>query len=489
MCGNVMLVIAFSGLFSVDYVCTLENLALNKPTWQEHPWPEPNSRDVGSENAVDGMYTDRGTGGQCTINADGYYTAEWRVDLGSVVRISYINIFYRTENQNPGSFVNRMADFSLYISNTTSKNEAHLCYKDQTRGNPSVDQRVNCSMYGRFVIYFNERSQNNNPSYLSQFAYNELCELEVYGCRGSFGDGCQYACPTNCLNGNCNAYTGDCLKCPPGYYGQHCQYECSPGYYGYHCVNKCSKRCSVPYNCDRVTGKCNGGCMSGWAEDTCKECHTGFYGKNCTEKCSVNCLFGSACDRFTGECTLGCQQGWTGSNCNQHAFQVCDNGYFGAECNRKCGHCLQTDHCNHVNGSCLNGCLHGYKGDYCNETCPPGFFGLDCINRCDSYCSGNGSCDPVLGICTEGCKRGWNGLICGLDRLNCQSYGDNTPIVVGVVVSVVIIFGGSIIHVILWRRKTGTTLQVPSGGPIETSQQYTELAIINNPSNYDEIHS
>lgn len=160
-------------------------------------------------------------------------------------------------NLDPGPFVNRMAGFSLYISNTTSKNEAHLCYKDQTRGNPSVDQRVNCSMYGRFVIYFNERSQNNNPSYLSQFGYNELCELEVYGkythnvmlyfvlslkyyfvlsglffvddlnligCRGSFGDGCQYACPTNCLNGNCNAYTGDCLKCPPGYFGQHCQY-------------------------------------------------------------------------------------------------------------------------------------------------------------------------------------------------------------------------------------------------------------------------
>lgn len=76
-----------------------ENLAFNKPTWQEHPWPESNSRDFGSDNAVDGMYTDRGTGGQCTINAEGYYTAEWRVDLGSVVRISYINIFYRTENR------------------------------------------------------------------------------------------------------------------------------------------------------------------------------------------------------------------------------------------------------------------------------------------------------------------------------------------------------------------------------------------------------
>lgn len=37
------------------------------------------------------------------------------------------------------------------------------------------------------------------------------------------------------------------------------------------------------------------------------------------------------------------------------------------------------------------------------------------------------------------------------------------PIVIGVVVSVVIVFAGSIIHVILWRRKTGTTLQSLSG--------------------------
>lgn len=74
-----------------------ENLALNKPTWQKHPWSDP-KRDFGSENAVDGFYSDRGIKGQCTINADGFYTAEWRVNLGSVVSIKYINIYYRTDN-------------------------------------------------------------------------------------------------------------------------------------------------------------------------------------------------------------------------------------------------------------------------------------------------------------------------------------------------------------------------------------------------------
>lgn len=74
-----------------------ENLALNKPTWQKHPWPD-SSRGFGSNNAVDGKYTDRGVKGQCTINDDGFYTAEWRVNLESVVSIIYINIYYRTDN-------------------------------------------------------------------------------------------------------------------------------------------------------------------------------------------------------------------------------------------------------------------------------------------------------------------------------------------------------------------------------------------------------
>lgn len=74
-----------------------------------------------------------------------------------------------------------MAGFSIYISNTTSKIQGHRCYKDDSLGKPSVNQTINCLKYGRYVIYFNERSPNNNISYLSPNAYNELCELEVYG--------------------------------------------------------------------------------------------------------------------------------------------------------------------------------------------------------------------------------------------------------------------------------------------------------------------
>lgn len=102
----ILLLIKFSYLLAIDLIVKhtffcirIENLALNKPTWQEHPWPDP-SRDFGSENAVYGLYYDRrAVSGQCTINDDGYYTAEWRVDLGSASGIRHINIYYRTDNK------------------------------------------------------------------------------------------------------------------------------------------------------------------------------------------------------------------------------------------------------------------------------------------------------------------------------------------------------------------------------------------------------
>lgn len=53
----------------VSYLIHTENLALHQPTcnWEQYPWPDE-SRDFGSENAVDGMYDDRGANVQYLAN-------------------------------------------------------------------------------------------------------------------------------------------------------------------------------------------------------------------------------------------------------------------------------------------------------------------------------------------------------------------------------------------------------------------------------------
>lgn len=86
-----------------------------------------------------------------------------------------------------------MAGFYLYVSKTTSKEDGHLCFHDNStiHGMLSEDQKINCSVYGRYVIYYNERRPDEGyPRFYSPFAYNELCEVKVYGKIG--GDHCQY---------------------------------------------------------------------------------------------------------------------------------------------------------------------------------------------------------------------------------------------------------------------------------------------------------
>ncbi|XP_062576761.1 uncharacterized protein LOC134238654 [Saccostrea cucullata] len=81
---------------TVTIIFAYENIALNKPAWQQYPYTNP---DWGADKAVDGRFTDRrAVGGQCTICADGFYTATWWVDLRRVLSIHHINIFYRTDN-------------------------------------------------------------------------------------------------------------------------------------------------------------------------------------------------------------------------------------------------------------------------------------------------------------------------------------------------------------------------------------------------------
>ena len=75
--------------------------------------------------------------------------------------------------------------FAVYISNTTDKSEGNLCFKDEDFNVTTIPPVINitCPMHGQYVIYYNERwswTSCLKPS-RCHYAYNDLCELEVYG--------------------------------------------------------------------------------------------------------------------------------------------------------------------------------------------------------------------------------------------------------------------------------------------------------------------
>lgn len=207
---------------------TYENIALNKPAWQQNPLSIQPTH--GAERAVDGHKLDLSLhGGQCTASGNGFSTAEWRVDLEGVFSIHHIFIQYAT-NYTIWDEYNDLASlflgFSLYISNTTTKEDGVLCFKDTIYTRETIPNPLNisCRLNGRYVIYYNDRTNPPFPEGYSIYAYNDLCEVEVYGCSNSsyYGYNCSTPCHQNCLDGRCDIVDGTCLGCVQGFTGSMC---------------------------------------------------------------------------------------------------------------------------------------------------------------------------------------------------------------------------------------------------------------------------
>ncbi|XP_065925748.1 multiple epidermal growth factor-like domains protein 10 isoform X2 [Magallana gigas] len=404
--------------------CNLVNLALRKPAYEEKIYIHDN---VNAGNAVDGNKSNlNGLGGECSISAEKQRTATWWVNLESIYSIHNIRIYHRTENLPLGPFnghTARSLGFSIYVSNTTAKSDGKLCYKDWNFTTSTIPAVFNttCFVHGQYVIYYNERLPGvDYPSGYSDYAYNELCEVEVYGCPrpGYYGIGCNLPCPDNCRY--CHIETGTCQGCKPGYKGHQCELECDKGWYGDGCQRQCG-HCINITQCDYLHGTCSQGCEVGYKGQTCdQECQDGYFGENCARKCPANC---HSCNKKSGLCDLGCHPGWKGTHCTEK----CNGGLFGANCSTPCGHCLNNKQCHHLYGTCAKGCDPGYMGDDCTEECTDGYFGPNCRESCNETCK---SCNKSSGVCKYGCKPGWKGDFC---ETICDDhfYGENCSVPCG----------------------------------------------------------
>lgn len=304
------------------------NIALHQPAFQQNTYTldpiEPNEDRFDASNAVDGLKSDlSGLGGQCSLTANNKTTATWWVNLTRVANIHYIIIYYRTDNvvwDSSNGYTSRFLGFSIYVSNTTSKIDGVLCYKDNiftTETIPAVFN-ITCAVYGQYVIYYNERLPGLvYPHGYSKYAFADICELEVYECDiGYYGYNCTETCGHCVDETECSPVDGTCpTGCSARYFGQLCKTECKSGNYGLRCNETCG-HCSDLMYCSHVNGTCLTGCMPGYEGKRCQQiCKFGFYGIGCLQECSSFCKTSRDCDHVSGVCRHGCRNGWEGDDC------------------------------------------------------------------------------------------------------------------------------------------------------------------------------
>ncbi|XP_056017466.1 multiple epidermal growth factor-like domains protein 11 [Ostrea edulis] len=348
----------------------------------------------------------------------------WYVDLERVLSIFSIRIQFKDYGE---PYVmrqrGRFAGFSLYVSNTTIKEDGYLCYKNRQEL-PPLDFSTTCVKHGRYVIFYNERLDGTTypTGYQTTTVITELCEVTVTGCKesGVYGYNCDLPCPNNCQELRCDIIKGTCLSCTAGWVGYFCNTSCPAGYYGVQCRSTCTGHCRDNLSCNHITGQCDYGCGNGWTGTHCNtECPAESHGPDCMYNCSGQCLSYLPCNRTTGRCDGGCNSGYTGDLCDK----ACSVGRYGLNCSENCSsRCRsESNHCNHRDGHCEHGCDDGFQGSKCEEICIDGWYGENCSVLCNENCV-NQSCDHITGSCVYGCKPGWRTPNCE-QKCSVKTYG------------------------------------------------------------------
>ena len=72
---------------------------------------------------------------------------------------------------------------SVYICNTTNKEDGILCFRDTMYTRATIPNPINitCPHHGRYVIYYNNRTHLPHPVGYSKDTGNNLKEVEVHG--------------------------------------------------------------------------------------------------------------------------------------------------------------------------------------------------------------------------------------------------------------------------------------------------------------------
>ena len=193
-----------------------------------------------------------------------------------------------TDDDNP--YIARFLGFSVYLSNTTNYKDGVLCVEDSQYTRSSIPNLVyiSCPYNGRYIIYSNNRTQSSIPDGYSEYAFNELCEVEVYG------------------KIHYRIYTKQMLIfCILKLVGSFCCLQLDMLK-----IHLC-RFVNVLY----IVFNKNVSVLIVLFSNEFKGCATpGFNGKRCSSPCPTNCLNGH-CNR-RGEC-LGCIRGHQGVRCDK----------------------------------------------------------------------------------------------------------------------------------------------------------------------------